>query len=58
MREAARVARAHRLDPVLVLDEPDPFKRAARIAAAEIIANDMTRARERLEAERERGGPR
>lgn len=41
LQEAVRVARILELDPVTVLDEPDEYRRASRLAAAQIVAEDQ-----------------
>ena len=40
LRSAARIARTFRLDPLLVLDDPDEFRWAVRVAAHNVIAQD------------------
>jgi hypothetical protein len=37
LKQAAAVARTFRLDPVLVLDEPDEIRKAVRIAAHNVV---------------------
>lgn len=44
LRGAARVAATFHLDPVLLLSEPDPFRRLERIAAHNVVMADEAKA--------------
>lgn len=45
LRQAAAVAFTFHLDPVLVLDEPDKLRKAARIAAHNAVVEAQNKAK-------------
>lgn len=47
MRDAAFIAERFKIDPVAVISEPDPWRYAVRIAAAQIIAAAEKEAKDR-----------
>lgn len=49
MREAVNVSQILRLDPIAVLEETDTWRRAARLAATEMVAQDREEARHKQE---------
>lgn len=52
LRQSAIVARIFRIDPLVVLDERDPIRIAARIAAVEYVVEMESDAQKRAQQRR------